>query len=237
MCAEQKGLNSSTDDTVSVRTDAVRKLWSSWQVCVLPAQGSLSFMLFDEILGYLLLFRCPGSSMPLYWGTDADANDVLLLSTREARGVAQFPPGCAYEVSMLAASHENYCKHTTIAAHTEASDLLMRAIDSPGQACSCRSASRAANACVHHCSTTPVWVLFYIGHLNPDVQCTQSRLLEADPQGWSRLLNVTRHSPAARAVNSLPVVNSHGALCGMMFKSVSGRDLTQATVELDREVF
>ena len=66
----------------------------------------------------------------------------------------------------------------------------------------------------------------------------QSRLLEADPQGWSRLLNVTRHSPAARAVNSLPVVNSHGALCGMMFKSLSGRDLlTQAAVKVDRDVF
>ena len=61
-------------------------------------------MLFDEVLSYLLLFRCPGSSVPLYWGTDADAGDVLLLSTREAPGIAQFPPGCAYEVCLPATS-------------------------------------------------------------------------------------------------------------------------------------
>ena len=60
-------------------------------------------MLFDEILSYLLLFRCPGSSVPLYWGTDADAGDVLLLSTRETNGIAQFPHGCAYEVCRSAA--------------------------------------------------------------------------------------------------------------------------------------
>ena len=67
-------------------------------------------MLFDEILGYLLLFRCPGSSAPLYWGTNEDAGDVLLLSTREAPGVAQFPPGCAYEVCPKAASPCQRCE-------------------------------------------------------------------------------------------------------------------------------
>ncbi len=67
-------------------------------------------MLLDEVLGYLLLFRCPGSSVPLYWGTDSDAGDVLLLSTHEAPGIAQFPPGCAYEVCALLQALVDHCK-------------------------------------------------------------------------------------------------------------------------------
>ena len=62
-------------------------------------------MLYDEVLGYLLLFRCPSAlapSVPLYWGTDADGGDVLLLSTHEAPGLALFPPGCAFEVCSTA---------------------------------------------------------------------------------------------------------------------------------------
>ncbi len=75
---------------------------------MLSAQGTLSFVLLDDALGYLLLFRCPGSSVPLFWGTDAEAGDVLLLSTREAPGIAQFPPGCAYEVWPSAACPDEY---------------------------------------------------------------------------------------------------------------------------------
>lgn len=58
--------------------------------------------------------------------------------------------------------------------------------------------------------------------------CAQSRMVEGVANGWSRMLNVTRQSPAARVVQSVARVNSRGALCGMIFKSQSGRDLMTA---------
>ena len=163
-------------------------------------------MLFDEVLGYLLLFRCPGHSLPLYWGTDTDSGEVLLLSARAAPGLSLFPPGCAFEVRSACRS----CGCTVY--------------------CSCLL---PRSSCCIFLSSLP-WHGAPCG--SDTEKRVQSRLLEADPEGWSRMLNVTRHSPAARAVRRLPVVNSRGALCGMMFMSPSGRDLTEATVTADTDV-
>ena len=58
---------------------------------------------------------------------------------------------------------------------------------------------------------------------------------EAD--GWSRMLNVSRHSPAARVVSSVPKVNSRGALCGMIYKSQSGRDLMTLSTQIGHDVY
>jgi len=76
------------------------------------------------------------------------------------------------------------------------------------------------------------------GHLSafPPGCAFESRLDDGQTDGWNRLLNVTRHSPAARAVNTVPKVNSRGALCGMMFKSVSGRDLVLADAQVESDV-
>ncbi|KAK9809075.1 hypothetical protein WJX72_008985 [[Myrmecia] bisecta] len=48
-----------------------------------------------------------------------------------------------------------------------------------------------------------------------------------------RMVNFTRHTPATRAVETLSKVDSHGHLCGLMFKSKSGRDLMSAGGQVD----
>lgn len=60
---------------------------------------------------------------------------------------------------------------------------------------------------------------------------------DGEGDGWSRMLNVSRHSPSARVVNTVPKVNSKGALCGMIFKSQSGRDLMTPSMQMERDVY
>jgi hypothetical protein len=64
----------------------------------------------------------------------------------------------------------------------------------------------------------------------------ESQALEGST-GSCRMLNICRHTPAARRVDTISQVDSHGHLCGLMFKSKSGRDLVADGNEALRDVY
>jgi asparagine synthetase B (glutamine-hydrolysing) len=69
---------------------------SSCPVCTL--QGDFSIMVYDSNCGYFLAARSSCGTHPLYWGTEEGNEEVAIVSTKKD-GLADFPPGCLFEVS------------------------------------------------------------------------------------------------------------------------------------------